>query len=107
MSHGLYLACSEPTALTLMIQRDAQLFHRPNIGAMIQFAGQNAMAASVSRQENHFAPGEFAGEKIIRRRAKRRFDFDPFLIGETFNVIKSAAADNANSIVRHAPVYSN
>jgi len=39
MSQGLYLACSEPTALTLII-RQRETFHRPDIGAMIQFPGQ-------------------------------------------------------------------
>ena len=35
--------------------RDAEFFHRPDVGAMIQFARENAVPARVPRQENHFA----------------------------------------------------
>ena len=98
MSHGLYFSCNEPTALTLMIQCDAEFFHGPDVGAMIQFAGQNPVAASVARQKNHVASGEFAGEQIIGRRAERRFDLHPFLVGEAFEVVKSGAADDADSM---------
>ena len=96
MSHGLYFSCNEPTALTLMIHCDAEFFHRPDVGAMVQFAGQNPVAAPVARQENHVAPGEFAGEQIIGRRAERRFDLHPFLVREAFDVVKSGAADDAD-----------
>ena len=86
--------------------RDAELFHRPDVGAMIQFAGQNAMAASVAWKENHVAPGKLAGEQFVRRRAERSFDLDPFLIREALNVIEAAAADDANAMLRHAGFYS-
>jgi hypothetical protein len=78
--------------------RDAEFFHRPDIRAMVQFARQNFVAAPVSRQENDFAPGNFSGEKIIRRRAEGRFDFHPFLVGEAFNVVKSGATNNSNFV---------
>ena len=65
---------------------------------MIQLARQNAVAASVARQKNHVAPGERAGEKFVRRRAERRFDLHPFLIGKTFDVIQAAAADDADFV---------
>ena len=58
MSQGLYLACSEPTALTLMIQATPSFFMRPDVGAVVQFAGQDAMAAAVARQEDHVASGQ-------------------------------------------------
>src|ERR1700733_11444068 len=64
------------------------------------------MAASVSRQENHFAPGNFSGEQIVRWRAEWRFDFHPFLVGEAFDVVKSRAADDSDSIFRHKFFYS-
>jgi hypothetical protein len=54
------------------------------------------MAASVPWQEDHFAPGQAAGEKLIRRIPERGFDFDPLLLGEAFDVIKAAAADDAD-----------
>ncbi len=98
MSHGLYFSCNEPTALTLMIHCDAEFFHGPDVGAMVQFAGQNAVAASVAREKNDLAPGEFAGEQIVGRFAERRFDRHPFLVGEAFDVIKPGAADDADSM---------
>ena len=85
---------------------DPELFHGPDIGAMIQFARHDAMSASVPGQEHDLAPREFAGEKIVRGRAERGFDLDPFLVGETFNVVKSAAANNANSMTRHGAFYT-
>ena len=48
---------------------------------MVQFAGQNPVAAPVARQKNHVAPGEPAGEQIVRGRAERGFDLHPFLAG--------------------------
>jgi hypothetical protein len=57
---------------------DAELFHRPDVGAMVQFAGQNPVAAPVAGKKNHVASGELAGEQIVRRRAERGFDFTHF-----------------------------
>ena len=76
--------------------RDAEFFHGPDVGAMIQLAGQNFVAASVSRQENHVASGDFSGEQIVGRPAEGRFDFHPFLVGEAFDVVKSRAADDSD-----------
>ena len=106
MSHGWYLAWSEPTALTLMIQATPSFFMRPDVGAVVQLAGQNAVAAPVPRQEHHLAPGQLAGEEIVRGRAEGRFDLHPLLVGEAFDVIKPAAADDADTILRHARGYS-
>ncbi len=64
---------------------------------MVQFARQDAVAASVARQKNHLALGELAGEKRIGWIAERRFDLHPFLAGESFDVIQAAAADDADS----------
>jgi len=80
---------------------DAQLFHGPEIGAMIQFTGKDAMAPAVAWKKDYVAPGEFAGEKIVRGRAKRSFDLDPFLVGEALDMIEPAAADDANFMFRH------
>jgi hypothetical protein len=59
------------------------------------------VAASVARQENDFASGDFSGEQIVGRFAEGRFDFDPFLLGEAFDVIKSRAADDSDFVFRH------
>ena len=96
MSHGLYFSCNEPTALTLMIHATPSFFIAQMLARWFSSLGQNPMAASVARQENHVAPGEFAGEQIIGRRAERRFDLHPFLVGEAFDVVKPGAADDAD-----------
>jgi hypothetical protein len=80
----------------------AQLFHAENIGAMVQLAGQNAMAAAVAREKDHLAPGQFAGQEIVRRRPEGRFHLDPFWRVNPFDVIKPAAADQTNAMFRHA-----
>jgi hypothetical protein len=83
-----------------------KFFHRPNVRAMVQFTWQNSVAASMSREKYNFASAEFASKKIIRRRAERSFDFRPFLIRETFDVVKSRAADDSNPVFFHAGIYS-
>ena len=80
---------------------DAEFFHGPEIRAMVQLAWQNPVSATVTRQENNFAPRKFAGEQGIGRIAEWRFDLYPFLIGEAFNVIETATADDADFVLRH------
>lgn len=67
---------------------------------MIQLAWQDAMPARVSRQEYNVATGELASEKLIRWRAERSFHRRPFLIRESFDVIKAAAADDSDAMLR-------
>jgi hypothetical protein len=69
---------------------------------MVEFAGQDPVTAPVSREKNHVAPAEFAGQKIIRRRAEGRFDFDPFLVGKAVDVIETCATDYAYAMFSHA-----
>ena len=76
-----------------------EFFQRPDVGAVVQFGREEAVAASVARQENNVAPGQLAREQIVRRRAKRRFDFHPFLIGEAFDVVKAGAANDADAML--------
>src|SRR2546421_504534 len=59
------------------------------------------MAAAVSGQEDHRPPGQFAGQKTVRSRAKWRADLHPFLAREIFEVIKAAAADDADAMRCH------
>lgn len=80
--------------------RHAELLHRPDVGAMIQLAGKQMMTAPVSRQEHHFAPGDFARQQFIRRLSKRRVHLDPLLSGQRFDLIKPAAADDADTLWR-------
>ena len=51
-------------------------------------------------------PAEFAGEQIVRGRAKGRFDLDPFLVGESLEVVKAGAADDADAMFRHARIFN-
>ena len=81
---------------------DTELFHRPDVGAMVEFAGHDPMAAPVTGKKNHVAPGELAGQQIVRRRAERGFDLHPFLVGEAFDVVKAGAADDADAMIGHA-----
>jgi hypothetical protein len=85
---------------------NAELFHRPDVGAMVQLARQNAVTASMSGQKNHIASGQPAREQIIRWRTEWCFDLHPFLVREAFNVVKSRAADDSNAMLRHAQLYS-
>jgi len=78
--------------------RNSQFFHRPDVRAMVQFTGQNAVTAGVAREEDDFAPGQGAGEQFIGGWTERRFDFHPFLIRETFDGIQAAAANDADLV---------
>jgi hypothetical protein len=60
------------------------------------------VAPAVSRQENDLAAGESAREQGIRWRAEWGIDLPPFLLGETFEVVKSGAANDADFGIRHA-----
>ena len=51
---------------------DAELLEAMNVGAEVQFTGQDAVASPVARQECDLAAFERAADIGIRRRAKRR-----------------------------------
>src|SRR5437773_10618682 len=59
------------------------------------------MAPAVSGEEHHRPSGQFAGEETVGGFAERRCDVDPFLSRQSFDVIKPAAANDANSRVGH------
>ena len=44
---------------------DAEHFHGVNIRAVINFSGENAMAAAVAREKGHAAAFEFAENKRV------------------------------------------
>jgi hypothetical protein len=66
---------------------------------MIQFARQNAMTAAMTRQKHDVASTEFSGKKIVGWRAEGSINFEPFLIREAFDMIQSAAADDADAMI--------
>ena len=59
------------------------------------------MTATVARQEDHRSSGQFAGEDTVGRLAEWCCDGHPFLTGQSFDVIKSAAADDADAMGSH------
>ena len=69
---------------------------------MIQFAWQDEVSARVPRKKNDLASGEFAGEEMVGWRTERGFDFNPFLAGQSFDLVKPAAADDPDAIIGHA-----
>jgi hypothetical protein len=81
---------------------DTEFLERINVGAMIQFSGQEFVPAGVARQENDFAAAQDSSQQLIGRIAKGRLDLQPFLIGEAFDVVEAAAADNTDARFFHA-----
>src|SRR5947199_1981116 len=41
---------------------DTEFFHRPDVRAMVQFAGENAMPATAARNDGHLTPGTLRGQ---------------------------------------------
>ncbi len=80
---------------------DAELFHRPDVGAVVQLGREEAMTAAVAREKDDIAPRETAGEEVVGGRAEGRPDLHPFLLGEALDVIEAAAADDADALVCH------
>src|SRR5436305_1651268 len=56
--------------------RDAKLFHRPNVGTMIELGGQNAMTTAMPGQEHDLAPRHYSSKQLIGRRPKRGTDLE-------------------------------
>jgi hypothetical protein len=69
---------------------------RENVGAMVQFRRQQAMAPGMSREEINLTPVNRSGNKRVGRSTKRRIHEDFCWIFEIFNLVKTAASDNAN-----------
>ena len=81
---------------------DAERFHRPEIGAVVQLAGEEPVAAGVAWEEDDRATCELAREEFIRGIAEGRLDLHPFLVGEALDVVKPAAANDADAMCCHA-----
>ena len=48
----------------------AELFHGPEVGAMVEFAGQEPMPPAVPREKDDFAAGQFPGQEAVGRGAE-------------------------------------
>ena len=75
---------------------DAEALHRVDIGAVVQPARRDFMAAAVAGQKHHLHAFEHAAEKFIRRRSPRRFHLLPARLGEALDLVQAGAADNAD-----------
>src|ERR1041384_7273401 len=67
-----------------------------DVGAVIQLVRQNAMAASMSGQEENASSAEFAADDRIRRLPERRVDLMFLSIADPFDLVKSTPADDAD-----------
>jgi len=85
---------------------DAELFERPDIGAVVEFGREETVAAAVPGEKHDFAAGEPSGEQVVGGRAEGGFDLDPFLVREALDAVQSGAADDANAMFRHGGGYS-
>jgi hypothetical protein len=63
---------------------------------MIEFAGQDAVAAAVSGQKNDVASGQFAGEQIVRGRPNGVLTLTHFWRVNP-SIVKAGAADDADA----------
>ena len=94
----------EVEGLVLFLQRtdrgdgndalDAELLEAMNFGAEDEFAGEKAVASSVTRQKSDLAPFKLAADVGVGRRAERRFDADLLHSSQAGHGIESAAADD-------------
>ncbi len=75
---------------------DAEFLEGVDVGAEVEFRGQNAMAAAVAREEGDFAAFQFAENEGVGWIAERRFHAHFVLIGEAGHGIEPAAADDAD-----------
>ena len=75
---------------------NAELFEAVNIGAKIEFAGQNAVAATVAGEKGDLAAFECSENVSVGRIAEWRLLPDFMDIGETGHGVQATASDNAN-----------
>ena len=66
---------------------------------MIQLVRKEAMPAAVPREKINPPAVNFAADDCIRRRAKRRLDRVLLRIGESFDLVKAASADDADGCI--------
>ena len=65
---------------------------------MVELARQDAMPAAMAREKHHFSASQRAGEQLIGSYSERRFYRAPFLVFKAFNIVKAAAADDADAV---------
>ena len=72
----------------------AQQLHREQVGAKVDLARQQPMAAPMPRQKRDPAPFQLAQHQLVRRLAKRRLHGDFLCVRKARHGIEPTAADN-------------
>ena len=79
---------------------DAELFEGVDIGAEVQFRGQNAMSATVAGEERDLASFQFAEHERVGGLAKGRFNAFFVHVGKSGHGVKPAAANDSDLCLR-------
>ena len=74
----------------------AEFFHAVDVGAVVQFAGEDGVGAAVTGEEDEVAIGEASREEVVGGFAKRGGQTDPALLVEAVHLVETAAADDAD-----------
>ena len=80
------------------------MFHRPNIGAVIEFAGHESMPTAMPRQKYNIPVAELTCQKLVRWSPERGLYGGPFLSSESFNFIQPTATNDTNFIHVRKPL---
>ena len=78
--------------------RDAQLFHRPDVGSMVEFAGHDAVPTTVPREKDDIPVLQLAGQEFIRGAPKRRVDRHPLMGLKAFDFVQSTTANDPDLV---------
>jgi hypothetical protein len=68
-----------------------------DVGAVVEPAGADAVAAAVAGQKGHALPLERADDVGVRRRAEGRVHAHLLDVGEMLDAVDAAAADDADA----------
>src|SRR5262249_44019478 len=79
----------------------AERFQAPDVRAEVQLGRRQAMPATVPRQEDDRAAVEGAGAELVRRIAEWRADAAPANVGQAFELVETAATDDADRALFH------
>ena len=74
---------------------DAELLHRVDVGAEVQLARLDPVAAAVARQEGDAALAEAPDDDLVGRVSEGRRQPDPLDLAEFGELVEAAAADDA------------
>ena len=83
---------------------DAERFHGPDVGAVVEFGGHQAVSAAVSGKEHHFASFQFAHQECVRWFAEGCVHRFPGLVGESVQIVETAASNYSDAMIRHGGI---